>query len=517
MGNCLDFLSFGDPIFSSLLPSPAPCVSLDMMKRLPSAADGGTSLKRHSSARFASILPFRTPSDLAALYELGPELGRGQFGIIHKCTSRSSGTLFACKSISKLRLRSIHDIKDVVREINIMRHLSNHVPPHDDASKAARRSFVHLHEVIEDSAFVHLIIELCSGGELFDRIVKKKYYPEAQAASLMKSLLETLKFCHDLGIMHRDLKPENVLFVDESDESDIKLADFGLALEFSPGQKFSGMAGSAYYMAPEVLHGEYSEEVDMWSAGVIMYVLLSGVPPFWGHTEQGIFNAIQEGQLDLTSEPWQTISPSAKDLIAQMLCVDVKLRCTAARALEHPWIASNTLKSCKPLPPIITVQSQDIHSCGDVKLSTDQTAPPSDDSLTDKDNRNAQHLCTFTTALLVNLHDTELIDLAASNCSNSELDKLMVALVAALDIEKLSLSESLSRVKLQAGWTCTLLTTSAIEETLMVDMGQERYLIAHDRLRKRIGWKVLKPQCFRRMHEKMTAAHRPWQKLQQAF
>ncbi|KAI5061192.1 hypothetical protein GOP47_0023697 [Adiantum capillus-veneris] len=460
----------------------------NMMKRLPSAADGATPPKRHAT-RFAPILPFRTPSDLAALYELGPELGRGQFGIIRRCANRTSGTLFACKSISKLLLRTIHDIKDVVSEINIMRHLSNHM---DGASATT------------------------SGGELFDRIVKKKCYPEAQAACLMKSLLETLQFCHNMGIMHRDVKPENILFVDDSDESDIKLADFGLALEFSPGQKFSGMAGSAYYMAPEVLCGEYSEEVDMWSAGVILYVLLSGVPPFWGHTEEGIFTAIQEGQLDLTSEPWQKISASAKDLIVQMLCVDVKLRCTPAQALEHPWIVSNTLKAVELLPPLIIDQSPDIRSYQDLDLSADEPTSLSDDRPIHREHDNTENLGIVTAALLVNLKDTTVIDPAETNCSNPELGKLMVALVAALDIKRLSLSESLSKVRLQAGWTCTLLATSAIEETLLVDMGLEKYLIAHDRLRKRIGWKVMRPQCFRRMHEKITSARPPWQKLQQA-
>lgn len=506
MGNCLNLLSFedDDPELLSLLPSPSLCVPSNM-KRPRSSVDGASPLKQQAE-RFASILPFRTPSDLAALYELGPELGRGQFGIIRKCTNRTSGISFACKSISKLRLRTIHDIKDVVREINIMKCLSSHMPL-NGGTPTTGRNIVCLHEVIEDSAYVHLIIELCSGGELFDRIVKMKRYSEAQAARVMKSLLETLQFCHSMGIMHRDLKPENLLLVDDSDESDIKLADFGLALEFSPGQKFSGMAGSAYYIAPEVLRGEYAEEVDIWSAGVIMYVLLSGVPPFWGHTEEGIFDAIQEGQVDLTSEPWQTISPSAKDLITQMLCVDVKLRCTPAQALEHPWITLHTTEVSKPLS-----YSRGAESC------TVQPASFPGDTLIHKEHENAESLGILTTPLLVNPNDSATVpaDSLQRSCAKPELNKLIEALVAGLDIEGLSLSESLLKLRLQAGWTCTLLTTSATEETLVVDMGQEKYLIAHDRLRKRIGWKVLKSQCYRRVEEKITCV-RPLQKLQPVF
>lgn len=219
-----------------------------------------------SSAPFTPMLPFTTPSDLAALYELGPELGRGQFGIIRSCTSRSSGAVFACKSISKLRLHTPRDIQDVIREVRIMKNLSNPFPPSQTfplhstnhispQCRALSDSIARLHDVVEDKGFVHLVMELCRGGDLYDRIAKTNCYPEAQAAFLMKSLLETLELCHSLGVVHRDLKPENILFLHDSDTSPIKLADFGLALEFTPGEKFSGMAGSTFYMSPEMLQG----------------------------------------------------------------------------------------------------------------------------------------------------------------------------------------------------------------------------------------------------------------------
>lgn len=290
------------------------------------------------------ILPLTTPSDLPARYKLGPELGRGQFGIIRSCTSRSSGTLFACKSISKLGIRTAREVEHVRQEVLVMRklskccHVTNHLSSHSQNSAPAC-GIVRLHDVVEDSGFVHLIMDLCQGGDLFDRIMQRKHYPEAQAASLMKSLLETLQLCHSMGVMHRDLKPENILFVDNSDTSPIKLADFGLALEFTPGQKVSGMAGSTFYMAPEMLQGEeYSEKIDMWSAGVILYVLLSGVPPFWKATEQETFKAIQEGDLSFPPDPWGGISSPAKDLITHMICLDADARLTPVQALKHPWI-----------------------------------------------------------------------------------------------------------------------------------------------------------------------------------
>ncbi|KAH7427488.1 hypothetical protein KP509_10G046400 [Ceratopteris richardii] len=344
MGNCLNF--FGtldeDPFPSNL--SNFECVSPTTMIN-PTPSDRSVNDQTHPVLVFHSvlstlpvlefypILPFSTHTNLGAIYELGPELGRGRFGIVRECSCRKSGEKFACKSISKLHMRTSDEINNVVREIRIMKRLSNHSSSSDDKTLQGC-NVVHLYEIFEDVGFVHLIIDLCSGGELFDRITRSKRCSEKQAALLIKILLEALQFCHSMGIIHRDVKPENLLLVDDSEDSAIKLADFGLALEFSPGQKFSDSAGSAYYMSPELLQGEYSEEVDLWSAGVIMYILLSGMPPFWGLSETDIFNAIRKRQLDLSSGPWRMASPSAKDLISKLLCVDVTERYTPAQALS---------------------------------------------------------------------------------------------------------------------------------------------------------------------------------------
>ncbi|KAI5061194.1 hypothetical protein GOP47_0023699 [Adiantum capillus-veneris] len=295
-----------------------------------------TSSYSHTQASsFTPILPFCTRSHLGSFYNLGYELGRDRYGIIRSCICRPSGASFACKSISKRHLSREGDVEGVVREIRIMKLLSN---PHCRSSC----SIVRFHDVVEEKSFIHLILELCRGGELYERIVTKKCYSEVRAAIMMKSLLETVQYCHSVGIMHRDIKPENILLVEDSDASPIKLADFGLALEFSAGQKFSGIAGSSYYMALEILQGNYSAEIDIWSTGVVMYVLLSGAPPFWGVTEQRIYKAIQKGGLSFPSNPWDDISSSAKDLIAKMLHPNAKSRITTAEALKHPWILLHT-------------------------------------------------------------------------------------------------------------------------------------------------------------------------------
>ncbi|KAH7290784.1 hypothetical protein KP509_30G063400 [Ceratopteris richardii] len=506
MGNCLNLFSSDEDL---LLPHS--CVSTNNMDRFSSPAPCSSDVC-NTAVGFKPMLPFPTPSDLDALYEVGSDLGRGQFGVVRKCNSRVTGEPFACKSISKLHLYMTDGIELVLREISIMKRISNHAyRPDDQTSQGC--SVVNLHEVVEDNTFIHLIIDLCNGGELFDQIARKQRYSEAQAAKLMQNLLETLQFCHSLGIMHRDVKPENLLLVDDSDDSSIKLADFGFALEFSPGQKFSDMAGSAYYMAPEVLEGEYSEEVDIWSAGIVMCVLLSGMPPFWGDTEEEIFNAIREGQLVLSSEHWLAISPMAKDLISLMLRVDVTSRCTPAQALGHPWFTCHSATRNKLPPPIgeqsqckvlgiknddslitkMSVMSEDVAPCRDYH------AAPCRDYL---HVTNARSLRGIT---VVNLSDSSTLDM--EQIYYAELKMLMESLVVALDKEGLSLSEIISKVRQQFGWTCTILTKSTSEETLMVDMGRQRYLIAHNRSRKILGWKILKRQYFCQVRGGFRSAH----------
>uniref|UniRef100_A0A0D6QWJ4 non-specific serine/threonine protein kinase n=1 Tax=Araucaria cunninghamii TaxID=56994 RepID=A0A0D6QWJ4_ARACU len=264
--------------------------------------------------------------DIQAKYVLGRELGRGEFGITYLCSDKESGENFACKSISKKKLRTAIDVDDVRREVQIMKLLPKHP------------NIVSLKATYEDDSAVHLVMELCEGGELFDRIVARGHYTERAAAVVTKTIVEVVQVCHKHGVMHRDLKPENFLFANKKENSPLKAIDFGLSVVFKPGERFSEIVGSPYYMAPEVLKRNYGPEVDVWSAGVILYILLCGVPPFWAETEQGVAQAIIRSVIDFKRDPWPKISDQAKNLVRQMLEPDPKRRLTAEQVLEHTWL-----------------------------------------------------------------------------------------------------------------------------------------------------------------------------------
>lgn len=270
-------------------------------------------------------------------YDLGEKLGHGQFGTTFLCVEKATGKKYACKSIAKRKLLTPEDVEDVRREIQIMHHLSGN--PNVIAIKAA----------YEDSVAVHVVMELCSGGELFDRIVKQGHYSERQAAELARTIVRVVEACHALGVLHLDLKPENFLFVNEKEDSPLKIIDFGLSMFFKPGQMFSDIVGSPYYVAPEVLLKCYGQEADIWSAGVIIYILLTGVPPFWGESEQEIFDEVLRANIDVTSDPWPNISEDAKDLVRRMLVREPRARLTAHEVLCHPWVKIDGVAPDKPL------------------------------------------------------------------------------------------------------------------------------------------------------------------------
>ncbi|PAN16457.1 hypothetical protein PAHAL_3G062200 [Panicum hallii] len=275
--------------------------------------------------------------ELLRRYQLGEELGRGEFGLTRRCTDTSTGEVLACKSISKRKLRSSVDIEDVRREVAIMRALPDH------------SSVVRLREAFEDGDAVHLVMEVCEGGELFDRIVSRGHYTERAAAGVIRTIMEVVLHCHKHGVMHRDLKPENFLYANKSENSPLKVIDFGLSVCFKPGDRFSEIVGSPYYMAPEVLKRNYGQEIDIWSAGVILYILLCGVPPFWADTDEGIAQAIIRSNLDFSREPWPKVSDNAKDLVRKMLDPSAYSRLTAQQVLEHPWIQNASAAPNIPL------------------------------------------------------------------------------------------------------------------------------------------------------------------------
>ncbi|KAF4356708.1 hypothetical protein CsatB_016383 [Cannabis sativa] len=294
-------------------------------KQNPFALDYGAN-HHVSSGNKLCVLAEPTGREIELSYELGRELGRGEFGITYLCTDRSTGNTFACKSISKKKLRTSVDIEDVRREVEIMKHMPKHP------------NIVTLKDTYEDDNAVHLVMELCEGGELFDRIVARGHYTERAAAAVTKTIVEVVQVCHKHGVMHRDLKPENFLFGNKKETAPLKAIDFGLSVFFKPGERFTEIVGSPYYMAPEVLKRNYGPEVDVWSAGVILYILLCGVPPFWAETEQGVAQAIIRSVLDFKRDPWPKVSDNAKDLVKKMLDPDPKRRLTAQEVLDHPWL-----------------------------------------------------------------------------------------------------------------------------------------------------------------------------------
>ncbi|CAL5357997.1 hypothetical protein CsSME_00047716 [Camellia sinensis var. sinensis] len=292
----------------------------------PFSIDYGTAHASGGGKNKLTVLKDPTGRDILLQYNLGRELGRGEFGITYLATDVETGEKFACKSISKKKLRTAVDIEDVRREVEIMKHLPKHP------------NIVSLKDSFEDDHAVHIVMELCEGGELFDRIVARGHYTERAAAAVMRTIVEVVQACHMHGVIHRDLKPENFLFANKKEAAPLKTIDFGLSIFFKPGDRFTEIVGSPYYMAPEVLKRNYGPEIDVWSAGVILYILLCGVPPFWAETEQGVAQAIIRSAIDFKRDPWPKVSDNAKDLVKRMLDPDPKKRLTAQEVLEHTWL-----------------------------------------------------------------------------------------------------------------------------------------------------------------------------------
>ncbi|XP_042504064.1 calcium-dependent protein kinase 20-like [Macadamia integrifolia] len=313
-------------------------------------------IKRLSSAGLQtdSVLQRKT-ENLKEKYTLGRKLGQGQFGTTFYCLEKGTGKEYACKSIAKRKLTTEEDVEDVRREIQIMHHLAGHP------------NVIQIKGAYEDAVAVHVVMELCAGGELFDRIIQRGHYTERKAAELARIIVGVVEACHSLGVMHRDLKPENFLFVNQEEEAPLKTIDFGLSVFFRPGETFTDVVGSPYYVAPEVLRKHYGQECDVWSAGVIIYILLSGVPPFWDETEQGIFEQVLKGELDFESDPWPSISESAKDLVRRMLVRDPKKRLTAHEVLCHPWVQVDGVAPDKPLDSAVLTRLKQFSAMNKLK------------------------------------------------------------------------------------------------------------------------------------------------------
>ncbi|KAJ6434224.1 hypothetical protein OIU84_017845 [Salix udensis] len=261
-------------------------------------------------------------------YQLCEEIGRGRFGTISRCFSPTKNGFFACKSIDKNLLNDPTDRECLQNEAKIMSILSPHP------------NIVQLFDVYDTEDSLDMVLELCQQSTLYDRLMKSgdDGLSEGRYASIMKQLLTAIAHCHRFGIVHRDIKPDNILF-DEMNR--VKLADFGSADWVGVEGTVSGVVGTPYYVAPEVVMGrDYNEKVDVWSAGVVLYVLLAGFPPFYGETVEEIFQAVVRGNLRFPPKVFRDVSPEAKDLLRKMICRDVSRRFSAEQALRHPWILS---------------------------------------------------------------------------------------------------------------------------------------------------------------------------------
>ncbi|OVA10537.1 Protein kinase domain [Macleaya cordata] len=321
----------------------------------PAPLKPSTLSPNHRSVHMPDTILGKPFEDVKNFYTLGKELGRGQFGVTYLCTENSTGHTYACKSISKRKLISKSDKDDVKREIQLMQHLTG------------QPNIVEFKGAYEDKYSVHLVMELCAGGELFDRIIAEGHYSERAAAKICRSIVNVVHICHFMGVMHRDLKPENFLLSSKNEDALLKATDFGLSVFIEEGKVYRDIVGSAYYVAPEVLRRSYGKEIDVWSAGVILYILLSGVPPFWAENEKGIFEAVLQGEIDFESAPWPSISHSAKDLVRKMLTQDPRKRITSAQVLEHPWLREGGEASDKPIDSAVLSRMKQFRAMNKLK------------------------------------------------------------------------------------------------------------------------------------------------------
>jgi len=259
------------------------------------------------------------------------KLGEGSYGTVCKAVNKATKAQRAVKSISKAQMKNLDRFKQEISILKMMDH----------------PNIIKLHESFEDHRNIYIVMELCIGGELFDRIIDAGHFTEVQAAIVMKQIIQAIFYMHEQKVCHRDLKPENFLFSSKEpiDKSVLKIIDFGLSCKFTDGQSLSTKAGTPYYVAPQVLAGKYDESSDLWSCGVIMYVLLCGYPPFYGETDADVLSKVRLGNFSFNAADWKNISEDAKNLIRMLLKMNPKDRYTAQQGLNHAWILNKAPKA----------------------------------------------------------------------------------------------------------------------------------------------------------------------------
>lgn len=259
------------------------------------------------------------------------KLGEGSYGSVSKAKNKSTGAIRAIKTISKAQMKNLERFK---QEISIMK-LMDHP------------NIIKLYETFEDHRNIYLVMELSSGGELFDRIIESGHFTEVQAAILMQQIIRAIYYMHESHVVHRDLKPENFLFMTKEpiEKNLLKIIDFGLSCMYEMGQVLTTKAGTPYYVAPQVLAGKYDQLSDLWSCGVIMYVMLCGYPPFCGETDAEVLSKVRLGNFAFNSADWKNISEDAKNLIRMLLKMTPRDRYTAEQSLNHEWIKNKAPKA----------------------------------------------------------------------------------------------------------------------------------------------------------------------------
>ncbi|GJP33342.1 hypothetical protein CLOM_g17886 [Closterium sp. NIES-68] len=280
------------------------------------------------------LFPNASRSDIRTRFHLGTQLGQGGTGVVTVCSDLQTGIpVAACKSVPKSKLQRRDALEELQREVHANRRVRGHA------------HVVELRGLYEDEQAVHLVMDLCKGGDLYDFLIARSPVAEPVAAEIARQVLLALAHCHSVGVMHRDIKPENILLAAPADGSSrlhLKLADFGLAVLLRPGQRAVGMYGSAIYMSPEVVcRRPYGHAVDLWGLGVIVYLALAGYMPFWGSTDEELFLRILRNSPDFRADPWPRVSPQAVDFIRSLLRSDPAHRPSALAALQHPWIVQH--------------------------------------------------------------------------------------------------------------------------------------------------------------------------------
>lgn len=290
-------------------------------------AEANSAKKRSTQHFFQNIVTVNDGKEIRDFYDIDqmPVLGSGITGQVKICIHKETKIQYALKILVKKKLKG-DKIEQLKNEITIMAGLDH-------------PQILRLLEYFETPEVIYLVLELCRGGELLDRLNEQKgrHYCEQTACDYIHTMLNAVGYCHNHNIVHRDLKLENFLFVDGTEESALKLIDFGLSQHFDPDESLRSAVGTPYYVAPEVLQGPYDAKCDIWSMGVITYMLLSGSPPFYGKTDAGTLKAVKEGKFHFSEGKFGMISAEAKDFITTCLNKRVKARPTAVEALKHDW------------------------------------------------------------------------------------------------------------------------------------------------------------------------------------